>query len=84
MNKRIKELAEQAMVTRKHVPPVWQMYDIEMEKFAELIAKDCIHYIETHRIPVGGSAAGEMACEWTYDALKSIRDEIKEHFEIKD
>lgn len=84
MNKRIKELAEQAMATRKHAPPVWQMYDIEMEKFAELIAKDCIHYIETHRIPVGNSAAGEMACEWTYDALKSIRDEIKAHFGIKE
>ena len=55
-----------------------------IQEFAELIAKDCIHYIETHRIPVGNSAAGEMACEWTYDALKSIRGKIKEHFGIKD
>lgn len=36
----------------------------------------CINIIETYRIPVGNSAAGELACEWTYDALRIIRDEI--------
>jgi hypothetical protein len=25
-----------------------------------------------------------MACEWTYDALKEIRDEIKEHFGVEE
>jgi len=44
--------------------------------------KECIDKIETHQIPVGNSAAGEMACEWTYAALKEIRDEIKEHFGV--
>ena len=53
------------------------------EKFAELIVRECIDKIETYRIPVGNSAAGEMACEWTYDALKEIRDEIKEHFGVE-
>jgi hypothetical protein len=24
-----------------------------------------------------------MACEWTYDALKEIRDEIKQHFGVE-
>ena len=52
------------------------------EKFAELIVRDCIDKIETYRIPVGNSSSGELACEWTYSALKEIRDEIKEHFEI--
>lgn len=82
MNERIKELEEccwEELGDEEGMYPVFNT-----KKFAELIAKDCIHYIETHRIPVGNSAAGEMACEWTYDALKSIRDEIKEHFEIKD
>jgi hypothetical protein len=55
----------------------------EVEKFAELIVRECIDKIETYRIPVGNSAAGELACEWTYDALESIRDEIKEHFGVK-
>ena len=53
------------------------------EKFAEKVIKECIDSIETYRIPVGNSAAGEMACEWTYDALKEIRDEIKEKFGVK-
>jgi len=52
-------------------------------KLAELIVKECIDKIETYRIPVGNSAAGEMACEWTYDALKEIRDDIKEHFGVE-
>lgn len=30
-----------------------------------------------HQIPVGNSAAGEIACEMTYDALKECRDNIK-------
>ena len=38
----------------------------------------CIGIIESHHIPVGNSAAGEMACEWTYDAIKTIRDAIRE------
>ena len=82
MNKRIKELMAQAGFDPDAIERIGVMPNAE--KFAELIAKDCIHYIETYRIPVGNSAAGEMACEWTYDALKSIRDEIKEHFEIKE
>ena len=47
---------------------------------ARAVAKEreaCINVIETHRIPVGNSAAGEMACEWTYDALKEIRTAIR-------
>jgi len=59
-------------------------YDREaLEKFAELIVKECIDKIETYRIPVGNSAAGEMACKWTYDALMSIRDDIKQHFGVE-
>jgi hypothetical protein len=54
-----------------------------MQLFAESIVKECLVKIETHRIPVGNSAAGEMACEWTYDALKEIRDEIKQHFGVE-
>ena len=41
MNERIKLLAEQAEGTKKHVPAVWQFYDHELEKFAELIVKEC-------------------------------------------
>ncbi len=55
---------------------------IGLQKFAQLIIKECIEEIETYRIPVGNSAAGEIACEWTYDALKDIRQNIKDRFGI--
>jgi len=92
MNERIKQLWEEATVdalyeTKDAVdfldnPVSKQQRELQLEKFAELIVKECIDKIETHQIPVGNSAAGEMACEWTYAALKEIRDEIKEHFGV--
>ncbi len=42
MNEIVKSLAEEAMGTRKHVPPVWQFYDTELEQFAELLIKDVV------------------------------------------
>ena len=89
MNEQILDLAEQAGIA------VWgdavYMYhptdtldSAVLEKFAELIVRECIDKIETHRIPVGNSAAGETACEMTYSALKEIRDEIKEHFGVEE
>jgi len=76
MNPRVKELAEQAGGV--------VLAGSEIQKFAELIVRECINKIETHQIPVGNSAAGEMACEWTYAALKEIRDEIKQHFGVEE
>ena len=93
MNERIRQLALEAfqpinditsegVADRRTFDQAWfQHYN---EKFAELIVKECIDKIETHRIPVGNSAAGEMACEWTYAALKEVRDEIKEHFGVEE
>jgi hypothetical protein len=79
MNEKIKQFALQAGIIASSendiAPP--------MEKFALLIVAECVDKIETYRIPVGNSSAGEMACEWTYDALKEIRDDIKETFGLK-
>jgi precorrin-2 methylase len=83
MNERIKELIKQAMVLEES-DGLFVREVFDKEKFAELIVQECINKIETYRIPVGNSAAGEMACEWTYEALKEIRDEIKEHFGVKE
>jgi len=80
MNERIEELAEQAGVVRYDFDTLDGTNLEELNKFAELIVQECIDKIETYHIPVGNSAAGEMACGMTYDALKEIRDEIKEHF----
>ena len=85
MNERIIELAEQAgMIVGDAGEFDMAKFMPKEVKFAELIVRECIDKIETYRIPVGNSAAGEMACEWTYDALKEIRDEIKEHFGVKE
>ena len=89
MNDRIRELAAQAGVLTDWGSDITEgRYTIggtpeAMEKFAKLIIQRCIDEIETYRIPVGNSAAGELACEWTYDALNNIRDNIKEHFGIE-
>ena len=82
MNERAIELADKAVEDISTGP--WNISDEFCKKFAELIVKECIDKIETYRIPVGNSAAGEMACEWTYDALKEVRDEIKQHFGVEE
>lgn len=51
------------------------------ERFAALVRNavldEAIKVIEEYRIPVGNSAAGELACEWTRDALEEIRDMLR-------
>ena len=81
MNERIAKLYDQALALESNGDYV--AGELDPVKFAELIVRDCIDKIETHQIPVGNSAAGEMACEWTYAALKEIRDEIKQHFGVE-
>lgn len=44
----------------------------------------CVGIIETHRIPVGNSPAGEIACDMTYDALQQIREAIRAGDEMED
>jgi len=86
MNERIRELVEQSAreFTKNFTWEYLQQIDKDIfEKFAYTIIQECIDKIETYRIPVGNSAAGEMACEWTYDALKEIRDDIKQEFGIE-
>jgi hypothetical protein len=62
----------------------WEAQTKFIEQLVKLTAQECIDKIETYRIPVGNSASGELACEWTYDALREIRDDIKECFGIVD
>lgn len=93
MNEQIKQLALQCKLHSVVLLNEWgdiealadseQRELIRLQQFADLIIKDCIAEIENHQIPVGNSAAGEMACEWTYGALKEIRANIKEKFGIK-
>ena len=83
MNERIEKLIEQCTV-QEFSDCTGGFETFDKEKFTYLIMCECIDKIETYRIPVGNSAAGEMACEMTYSALMEIRDEIKEHFGVEE
>lgn len=85
MNERIKDLLPNPYaVDYQHSEQPLDLYtEKELEKFAELIIKECIDKIETYRVPVGNSSAGELACEGTMEALRDIRDDIKETFGIE-
>ena len=87
MNPKIEQLIEDCTETTEIVNPETGITHhrefFDKEKFATLIIQRCIDEIETYQIPVGNSAAGELACDWTYAALKEIRDNIKEHFGIE-
>ena len=49
MNERIKELAEQAGSTHKQNLGVYQFYTDELEKFAELIGRECLTLADSVR-----------------------------------
>lgn len=38
--------------------------------------KRCLEIVERYQVPIGNSAAGELAREWTMEALRQIREEI--------
>ena len=58
-----------------------------LQRFAALVAaaerEACMKIIKAYQIPIGNSPAGEMARDWTVDALKYIRDEIRARGESK-
>ncbi len=82
MNEKIKELWDTA--AKLEANSSWEGQKKFIETLVQLAVQDCIDKIETYRIPVGNSASGELACEWTYDALHEIRDDIKETFGLSD
>jgi len=50
---------------------------IEQRRAVREERERCARIVEAYRVPVGNSAAGEMAAEWTMDALREIRDAIR-------
>jgi len=38
----------------------------------EAALREMLEIVATHRVYVGNSPAGELACEWTMDAIKEI------------
>lgn len=80
MNKLIRQFEKQSGIDIYGLGRDRAKWVAALEKYTQLVVEECIDKIETYRIPVGNSSSGELACEWTYDALKEIRDEIKETF----
>lgn len=90
MNDKIKRITQEHLINSEYTEFGWQechyylFHPDEMENFVSQIVKDCISKIETYQIPVGNSPAGEMACDWTYDALKEIRNDIKKEWGLNE
>jgi hypothetical protein len=72
---------------KPRTPATGRMIERRLKHFAALVAaaerEACVKIIKAYQIPVGNSAAGEMARDWTVDALKYIRDEIRARGESK-
>jgi hypothetical protein len=51
--------------------------DARLAEAYEQGKSDSIRVIEAHKIPLGNSVSGELAAEWTLDALHEIRAEIR-------
>ena len=84
MNERIKKLARECFdVANDGNEDEYLGTTAGIEKFAELIVRNCVEIVETQRVPVGNSAAGETAARLTMLALRDTRDEIKEHFGVE-
>ena len=72
MNKRIKELAEQAGSTHKQNLGVYQFYTDELEKFAELIVRECSQISKDYQRNYYESHGARIA------------KKIKEHFGVEE
>jgi NADH:ubiquinone oxidoreductase subunit E len=75
MNDRIKELAEQVGSTHKQNLGVYQFYTDELEKFAELIVKECA------KVSEDDITDGDACC--TNTAYR-IASQIKKHFGVEE
>ena len=83
MNKRIRELAEQAGSTHKQNLGVYQFYTDELEKFAELIVGECMSQIEEVRQIKAGNA-GPVYTQGFEDGMFVAIRTIEEHFGVEE
>jgi len=81
MNERIKELAEQAG---------WMMSDevegfnTRLEKFAELIVRECIRVIDNSTPVYSSEDLQEDYCQGNLNGHQSALLEIKQHFGVEE
>lgn len=78
MNERIKELAEQAKIDYELLPeiarePVWIALDDELEKFAELIVRECAKFLDENS---GSDQCNNVWCP--------APEELLQHFGVEE
>ncbi len=87
MNERIKELAEQAGSTHKQNLGVYQFYTDELEKFAELIVRECMNIADGQKKYVEEMEVYNLQDEvWNRARIQQseqIVDKIKQHFGVE-
>lgn len=87
MNERIKEIWQQAADASAAYPSgqnnSWETQVNFMEKFAELIVKECIDKITTYDLVPGHSAKWEDIYEIHAKLLQDLGEELKEHFGVE-
>ena len=80
MNELIKELAREAglLAYNPEGPPT------KLEKFAQLIVKECIDKITTYDLVPGHSAKWEDIYDIHARLLQDLGEELKEHFGVEE
>ena len=78
MNKRIKELAWDAGLPTHNPKGI----PTKLEKFAELIVRECIDKITTYDLVPGHSAKWEDIYDIHTRLLQDLGEELKEHFGV--
>jgi hypothetical protein len=89
MNERIGKLAEQAEEwVCKNYPDAMddndEFHAQTMEKFAELIVRECIDKITTYDLVPGHSAKWEDIYDIHARLLQDLGEELKEHFGVEE
>lgn len=65
-------------------PGNYKRYETQLAWEAYEEATDrCVKILERYPVPVGNSAAGEMACEWTIAALRELRDLMRPNVRVE-
>ena len=79
MNERIKLLAEQAGSTHKQSLGVYQFYTDELEKFAELIVRECISMADKE-----SERYSNLDQEYCSMAMDNYRELVRKHFGVEE
>ena len=82
MNERIRQLYDQAIIIEDGGDYVCG--ELDPQKFAELIVKECIERITTYDLVPGHSAKWEDIYDIHARLLQDLGEDLKEHFGVED